>query len=263
MNRYFRWLLIVIAIAQLLIGLGFALGIPAVTRLWPFSYTGTLAYTVIGSIIVAAGASALWCLWTRAYGAVAGIALDYLCIAVPMFIFTLQVARGSSALIAFALSLAAIGVVGLFMYLYTRRFPLPAQPRLPRPVHIAFAVFVVVLVLIGGALILRTPNILPWNVTSTVSVLYGWLYIGAAAYFAYALIRPGWYNAGGQLAGFLAYDLVLIVPFVQRLPTVEPRYAASLIVYTIIVAGSGLLAAYYLFINAETRLTRTRLPDAL
>lgn len=263
MNRYFLWVLGAVACIQVLLGLGFALRVPVVIRLWPFSYTGTMAYIFIGSIFTAAGASTLWCLWTRAYGALIGVALDYLFITIPLTVFTLQVARGSSALIVFAVALGAAGVFGLIMLLVTRRFPLPKQPPLPLPVRAAFGIFIVALLIVGGALILKTPNILPWSVTTSASVIYGWMYLGAAAYFAYALIRPRWYNAGGQLIGFLAYDLVLILPFLQSLPSIEPRYATSLIVYTIVVAGSGLLAAYYLFINAETRLTRTRLPEAV
>jgi hypothetical protein len=63
-------------------------------------------------------------------------------------------------------------------------------------------------------------------------------------------------NAAGQLAGFLAYDLVLIGPFVLRFATVEPERLPSLIVYTTFVSFSGLMAIYYLFINGTTRLGR-------
>ena len=42
------------------------------------------------------------------------------------------------------------------------------------------------------------------------------MFLGSATYFAYGIVRPRWTNAGGQLAGFLAYDLVLIVPFMTR-----------------------------------------------
>ena len=41
------------------------------------------------------------------------------------------------------------------------------------------------------------------------------IFLGSAIYFAYGLQRPVWGNAKGQLLGFLAYDLVLIVPFVR------------------------------------------------
>lgn len=72
--------------------------------------------------------------------------------------------------------------------------------------------------------------------------------------FSLAMLRSGWVNAAGQLAGFLAYDLVLIVPFLTRLPAVAPHFRLGLIIYTTVVAFSGALAIYYLFINRSTRL---------
>ena len=61
-------------------------------------------------------------------------------------------------------------------------------------------------------------------------------------------------NAAGQLAGFLAYDVVLIVPFLQRLPTTPPEHLTGLIIYTAVVTYSGLLAIYYLFLYRPTRV---------
>jgi len=80
------------------------------------------------------------------------------------------------------------------------------------------------------------------------------MFLGAMTYFIYALVRPSWVNAAGQLAAFLAYDVVLIVPFLTRLPTVAPEHRISLIVYTLVVSYSGLLAIYYLFLHKPTRL---------
>jgi hypothetical protein len=62
------------------------------------------------------------------------------------------------------------------------------------------------------------------------------------------------HNAAGQLAGFLAYDLVLIVPFLQRLPNVPADQRLGMYIYTTVVIYSGLLAIYYLFIHPETRV---------
>jgi hypothetical protein len=87
-----------------------------------------------------------------------------------------------------------------------------------------------------------------------LSVLAGCLFLGAAAYFVYGLVRPSWANAGGQLAGFLAYDLVLIGPLLSRLPAIAPEFRLSLIIYLVVVIYSGLLAVYYLFIYRPTRL---------
>jgi len=81
----------------------------------------------------------------------------------------------------------------------------------------------------------------------------GWMFLGAAFYFAYGLLRPSWLNSAGQMIGFLAYDAVLIVPFLQRLPTVTPENRLGLTIYTGVVVFSGLLAIYFLFLHGPTR----------
>ena len=84
-------------------------------------------------------------------------------------------------------------------------------------------------------------------------MLYGWIFLGAACYFLYALARPNWANAQGQLLGFLAYDLVLIVPFCKHFATVDASLRINLIVYTAVLVYSGLLAVFYLMLNRSTR----------
>ena len=44
-----------------------------------------------------------------------------------------------------------------------------------------------------------------------------------------------------------------IGPFLKRLPDVPAEFQVELIVYTVVVTYSGLLAAYYLFFARETR----------
>jgi len=127
---------------------------------------------------------------------------------------------------------------------------------MPTLARASFAFFVIALIIAGGALVLKTPNILPWRVTPELGVMSGWFFLGAAAYFTYALLRPAWANTAGQLAGFLAYDLILIVPFLQRLPTIAPELQISLYIYIAVVVYSGLLALYYLFLNPATRIRR-------
>ncbi len=55
-------------------------------------------------------------------------------------------------------------------------------------------------------------------------------------------------------SGFLAYDLVLIVPFLKHFATVNAAHRPSLVVYTAVLVYSGVLAAYYLFVHASTHL---------
>ena len=84
--------------------------------------------------------------------------------------------------------------------------------------------------------------------------MFGFIYLGAAAYFVSGVFDPRWGNAQGQLVGFLAYDLVLIGPFVDRFDEVHGGELTSLIVYTAFLAYSGVLAVYYLFLAPSTRV---------
>jgi hypothetical protein len=78
--------------------------------------------------------------------------------------------------------------------------------------------------------------------------------LGDAFYFLYSLLYPRWHNALGQLLSFLAYDLVLIGPFLLLFKTVKPESMLNLIVYVAVLLYSGGIAVYFLFINRQTRL---------
>lgn len=62
----------------------------------------------------------------------------------------------------------------------------------------------------GILLILKVPNTLPWNLSPESSVLYGWVFLGLAFYYLYAVLNRQWIHAIGPLLGFLVYDLVLL-----------------------------------------------------
>jgi hypothetical protein len=167
-------------------------------------------------------------------------------------VFVPTAAGGGPSL--FLLALVVTAAFGAWLLWTTVRQPALDRRATPRPVLVGFAVFVAVLVLAGSLLVLRLPDILPWPVTPELSVVGGLIFLGAAVYFGYGLVRPGWTNAGGQLAGFLAYDLVLILPFLARLPGIPDKWRFSLVAYTAVLVVSGALAAWYLFISRETRL---------
>ncbi len=256
MNRNLRFAMIVIAVVQFIFGIGFAFRLPFAISLWPFSYAGVMSHIFVGSIFTAAAAATLWCIWEREDGALSGIGLDYIAIFFPLGIFGLQVAQGNLGQTLFGVAGIVGGIFGLLLFLQTYRIPVSPQPSLPGLVRISFIVLVIALVLVGGQMVLGVPNVIPWSVTFSGSVVYGWMFLGAAVYFTYTLLRPSWHNAGGQLSGFLAYDLVLILPFLQRLPTLEPQYRLSQMFYLAVVVYSGALAVYYLFIKRETRLSQ-------
>jgi hypothetical protein len=156
--------------------------------------------------------------------------------------------------LAFAAASIAGALFGAVLLAWSAPQPLERQPPTPWLVRASFWVFVLVLVIVSARLLLQHPNVIPWTITPQLSVVIGLMFLGAATYFAYGLLRPSWANAAGQLAGFLAYDVVLIGPFLKRLPTVAPEHRAGLIIYIAVVSYSGLLAIYYLFIHPATRV---------
>jgi hypothetical protein len=251
-------LLAVIATVQAVVGVLFAFNVPAATALFPFDGRTPLSNIFIGSIFLAAAASTAWCLAEGSERAVAGIALDYSGIFVPFAIVAFASALSAapdraSAVTAFAASCVVAIVFGLWLLRWALRHPWRDPRPLPRAVAIAFVVFTAALVPVGLALVLQVPGILPWAITPELSTLFGCMFLGAALYFAYGLVDRRWENGGGQLAGFLAYDIVLVVPFLVRLPQIDPGLLPNLVVYTAVVIVSGVLATWYLVLHAPTR----------
>ena len=259
MSKAVRYALFLICAAQLFFAAAFFFQWPLAVNIWPFEGTTPLTYIFIASIFAAAAASTLWPLLTRNDGALAGVGLDYAVILAPMaaYILWLGLAGGDTDKIIYGVICAAGALFGLGLFMWSRRLPMPDE-SIPMPplVRWSFVVFVVALLYTSTRLFLGIPTI-PWPLTPELSVIVGCIFLGAAAYFIYGLLRPSWANAGGQLSGFLAYDLVLIIPFLRALPNVAPEFRTGLIVYTIVVVYSGLLAIYYLFVNRQTRLRST------
>ena len=77
--------------------------------------------------------------------------------------------------------------------------------------------------------------------------------MGNASYFIHGVTHPRWHHALGQLLSFLAYDLVLIFPFLSLFKTVQPEYLINLIIYVAVLFYSGAIAVYFLFVNPRTR----------
>jgi hypothetical protein len=255
-DRAMRTAMTAVAVGQVVFAGGFVLQVPAFTSLWPFEGTTPLSHALIGSFFLAAAASTGWCLWVRSDRGFTGIALDYLAILVPFTLVSAgRVVDGAGIpVLLFGVACAAGAVFGLVLVRWSRshawRDPLP----MPRLVRGAFVAFAAVLVVVAVLLVVQVPNVMPWTITPELSTLFGLLFLGAASYFAYGLTDARWENAGGQLAGFLAYDLVLIIPLLQRFPTVSDQLRPSLWIYTLVVVVSGIVAVWYLFVDARTRL---------
>jgi hypothetical protein len=256
MSRTFRILLFLLCAAQAIFAAGFFLQATFALALWPWRATGPLSAIFIASIFAAAAASTAWCVASQTYGALAGIALDYLVIFTPLalYSFVAGVSSGQSGLTWFGVACVTGVILGAALLRWSRRIPMSPTPPTPRLVRWSFVVFIIALALVGGQMIFHVPNVVPWRVSDDLSVIIGLIFLGAAAYFTYAALFPSWSNAAGQLIGFLAYDLVLIGPFLQRVGTIQSQFRVSLLIYITVLIYSGLLAIYYLFVSPATRI---------
>ena len=248
-----RYMTVLGGLVILALAIGFIFQTPIAARLWPWP-DGRLSYMFIGSILAAASIAAFWIGWTGEFGALPAGSLNIFVIAVTTTIYFFQLALQEDRP-----NMILFGIMALFMaiasgaaFLWSRKLPLGDPRPMPLLVKISFWVFIASLIFAGGALIFRMP-IFPWALNPDSSVIFGCIFIGDAFYFLYSLLNPRWHNALGQLLSFLAYDLVLIVPFLLLFKTVKPEYLINLIVYVAVLIYSGAIAIYFLFFNSHTR----------
>jgi hypothetical protein len=233
---------------------GFLAQAPWATGLWPWP-TKPLSYIFIASILAAIAVPVLWIALTGEAAAMRAGALDLTVMYGGMFIYVLTlIGKPHEPRLwpyALAFGLAAAGSAGAF--LFARQIPWADPRSMPQPVRLSFGVFAMVLVGAGGALLLHV-SIFPWQLGQETSVMFGLIFLGAATYFICGVLDPHWGNAVGQLAGFLAYDLVLLAPYIERFSTAQGGSLISLIIYVAFLVYSGTLASYYLFASKATRI---------
>jgi hypothetical protein len=252
MKRFYRTAFILLGSASFILTAGFCLHMPLLTDILPPAGSFPIPM-FLASITASIGASLLWIGFSGELGAVAGGAIDLAVFYAGLTIFQLLSARHGQHLLAGVLLCLVALIISLGTFLYFRRYPLEDSRLMPLPVRVSFGVFTLVLLLVGSALLLEVPNVFAWTLDSNSAALIGCFFLGSACYFLYGLLFPQWHNACGQLWSFLAYDLVLIVPFLFHFATVRSTQLPSLIVNTIILVYSGALALYYLLIKKETR----------
>lgn len=247
----FRGALVLVGLVALVGAAGFLLGWRDVTRIWPFTGYG-MAPVFLASILAAIAAPVIWIGLSGEFAALRGGASNLLVTGGGIAGYGLSQSGGDPAgrVQLFAIIHLAIAVVALLLLVASQRAAWRDDRPTPVLVRIAFGIFGIGLVVVGTALVLRQ-NVFPWLLQRDTSIVYGIIFIGAAVYFAYGLWRPVWGNAQGQLVGFLAYDLVLIVPLV-RLWFVAP--SLSLAVYLAVIAVSAVLAIWYLALSPRYRL---------
>jgi hypothetical protein len=237
----------------LALAIGFIFQLPFATGIWPWP-DGRLSYLFIGSILAAVSAAALWIGGSGELGALPAGSLNIFVIGVTTLVYFLHLAlqQDRPEMLPYGIASLFIAIAGGASFLWSRRIPLRDSRPTPRLVRVSFGIFITSLVVAGVALIFRLP-IFPWTLNPDSSVIFGCIFIGDAFYFLYGLLYPRWHNALGQLLSFLAYDLVLIVPFLLLFKTVQPGYLLNLVLYVAVLFYSGAIAVYFLFVDSRTR----------
>lgn len=253
--RYFRTTLVILGAVALMVSAGFFWQMPWAQGLWPLP-DGPMSYAFMAAILAG---SAIPLVWVGLFGELrallsygAGFALMYGGMAT--YAFLLVLGKPTEPLLVFGIIAVMLTAFCLASAIIASTFPIRDHRPLPRLVHKAFMAEVVVLTGVGVLLILKVPHILPWPLKPESSVMYGWAFLGMGLYFLSPLIYPKWYNAQGQLMGFLAYDLVLLVPLLRLFAQARPEIWLGLVTATGIVLISGVLAIYYLLFDKATRV---------
>lgn len=257
--RIYRASLLASAVAFSALAVGFFWEMSWARNLWVWPAAYRLSNIFVSSIMAAIAAPLWWIGITGRLkaGAAGGLNLFVAFGGSAVFLAQRGSDTGNDRLTTFAIIFAVGAIAMAGGYLYSRQ--LPAAPSAPTPavVRWSFLGFSVALVAVGTALVRAAPHVFPWPLPTATSVVYGWIFLGAAVYFGHGFIWPSRDNATGQLLGFLAYDLVLIGPFVDHIRTVRPEHRLSLILYLVVIIYSSVLALVYL--RAEWRSPRSTL----
>jgi hypothetical protein len=243
--------LILAGVAALGIALAFIRGVPEVVSLWPYSSTYGLSKVFIASMFAAIGAPIIWIGISGDLAAVRSGAINIIAVGVGLAgqaTWKIGFEASSQPLMIFAIAVWVV-VVAMGVTIVLARNERWRDPR-PTPwlVRIAFGLFTFVLLVAGGLLVQRI-QIFPWVLDRDAALTYGIMFLGAAAYFIYGLVEPVWSNAKGQLLGFLAYDAVLIAPYLNLWPSTEGQQQTALTVYLAVLVFSGAIALWFLFFN--------------
>jgi hypothetical protein len=263
--RTIQFVLIGGGLLLLLVAWGFATQAPWATDLWVWE-DGRLSYLFVASMQAAIAAAMIWIGLTGAWHMVAAGALNLFVMLGGIALFLLGSALQADPPFAvtpkvwlYGVGCAIFALINLPLIFWARRFPLVDQQPMPLGLRFAFGLFVFALVAVGIAMVAKVPNVFPWDLKPETSVLFGWMFLGDAFYFLFALLQPRWHNAATQLWSFLAYDLVLIGPFLQRLQVINTTeqywtWYYSLVIYIGILLFSAAVAIYYLLIQRDTRV---------
>jgi hypothetical protein len=222
---------------------------------WPWA-DGRLSNIFVGSILAAVALPMLWIGWSGQFAAAAGgfLHLGVLLGGAASVLFSLAVTRGGGSMLAWAAGAAAAALACFVLARWAHRLPARDRRPITRTMRAWFVLYVLILVPGGVALLWHVPGVMPWPLKPESSSVYGWILLSAVCSFVYPLLRPHVEYVYVGLLGFLAYDLVLLPPFVRHFGAVPPAFHTTLVVYTSVLALTAAISLWYLLISPHTRV---------
>lgn len=244
-----RWLLGAAGAVNIVLAAGFAFQWSWALGLWPWE-TGRLSYLFIGAMLAAVAAGAIW---VAVSGETASLTAGLLNLAVMLGGIAGYLLVGVPEYRGLGVAVAVLALVNVGLLVASRWRPVSDSRPVPPLVRGSYVLFAAVLLAVGVALILGFDGVMPWPVEPPTSVVFGWVFVGDAFYFAHSALWPRWNAARAQLWSFLAYDLVLLGPLAMHLAAVESGRLPNLLVYLAVCVFSAVLGIYYLVLNRHTR----------
>jgi hypothetical protein len=252
-----QWAVVAFGAADLALTLGYYFQLEWATSTWPWPVQ-PLDFLLVSSFLAGATVVILWLGLTGEWGAATGATMNVglMNAGAAIYLFRTHAETHEPGLLRRALAFTLFALVNGGVLLWSLRHPIRDKRPVDKLLRVSFGLFSAVLLFAAVQLLRRSPTIFPWPIEPETETMFGWLFLGSAAYFLYGFLRPSWHNARGQLLAFLAYDLVLIVPYAWLFQTVQPEHFRSLCVYMAVLVYSSLLSIWYLFLNPKTRKWR-------
>ena len=236
------------------VGLGYFAGLPFAAESWPWSES-PFDFLLVSAFLVAAGAVTFWLAAVGEWGAAKGAAMNVgtMNAGAAAFLGARHAATHDGRFLVRAAAFAVFAAANLAVFLWSRRQPIRDRRPVERPLRVAFALYTALLAVAAAALFRRSTTIFPWAIEANTETMIGWLFLGSAVYFAWGLTGSRWHELRGQMIAFLAYDVVLVLPYLAMLDGVYRDHLPSLVAYLAVIFGSALFSVYYLFIHPRTR----------
>jgi hypothetical protein len=266
-RRTTQFIFILVGLVFTAFAVGFMARTPWTLKLVPLpsgtAYNNdTLGLMFIASMVVAWGVSSVYIGATGKLAPAVTSAINYILVFGGTGILYLQLyfqaANPSSLtpLLTTGFVSVLVALLSIFLLWALRNEGVGDPTQMPKALRIAIGVMTLFVGMTSVSLIVFKVNLLPWGGTTVFGVVYGWLFLGTGASLLYGLVRNKWEIVASQLLAFLAYDIVLIPPFIDFFSKVQADKLPGFIMYFGFVVGSGIIAVYYLFFDARTRITR-------